>query len=460
MSTPSAATPLLAEAERSVRRPPFWLVAATGTLALGTLAMAVAETSLWMHYLIDAGESISLAGLAFVLAASLYLYSRGQLAPSLPLTLPWLLFPVITQGDQIIDNLSITWMRVIVHVLLALLFGFPVAVVAMAARWVVTPGPPLPLVWRVLVPGLAQLRAGRAREGAALLGAMLLVAEMWVAVQFLGTLMVITLVLLVWGVLAYGFASSRHPSPGRQRQATERAALAAVIAGVVVSLGLFFAFKHRPGAYQGSPSYFMDPAQQGSGFQLDRVVVPAGAPERPPNADEVRAALSAYARAFDTLLAGYYVLDRNYNYDFHNRLFLRSTPLLPNYRAVGLEKVHAAVQLRHDADALAARARAGLPEADPLTALLDDLRAYAAFTFDRAPVLEQMSAGFEQTQAGLQHATHLFEGEGKVLGVRLAEILAKHHRVLGAPALQSVTAEFVTVSRSVHDAYANRIVGF
>jgi hypothetical protein len=88
--------------------PPIWLVAATAALAFGTLAMAVAETSLWMHYLIDAGESISLLGLGFIVVAGVYLYSRKRLLLSLPLAIPWLLFPVITQGDQIIDNLSIT----------------------------------------------------------------------------------------------------------------------------------------------------------------------------------------------------------------------------------------------------------------------------------------------------------------------------------------------------------------
>jgi hypothetical protein len=75
-------------------------------------------------------------------------------------------------------------------------------------------------------------------------------------------------------------------------------------------------------------------------------------------------------------------------------------------------------------------------------------------------VLERMSAEFERTQAGLQHATHLYEGEGKVLGVRLAEILDKHRGVLAAPVTAPITAEFFTISRSVHDAYANRVVGF
>ena len=50
-------------------RAPGWLMLATGALALAVLAMALAETNLWMHYLIDAGESISLVGLAFILVA-------------------------------------------------------------------------------------------------------------------------------------------------------------------------------------------------------------------------------------------------------------------------------------------------------------------------------------------------------------------------------------------------------
>ena len=71
-----------------------------------------------------------------------------------------------------------------------------------------------------------------------------------------------------------------------------------------------------------------------------------------------------------------------------------------------------------------------------------------------------MTAEFVRTEAGLQHATHLYEGEGKVLGVRLAEILDKHAAVLSAPATAPVVTEFEAISRAVHDAYASRIVGF
>jgi hypothetical protein len=290
---------------------------------------------------------------------------------------------------------------------------------------------------------------------------MLLAAEMWVAVQFLGVLMVITLLLMIWGALAYGFAKAGAVDatpPDRAR--SERFALVALLAGVAVSLALFIGFKNRPGAYQGSPSYFMDPAQRDSGFRLDRVAVPLRPAAVPANAGDVGRALTSYARAFERLLAGYYILDRNYNYDFHNRLFLRSTPLLANYRAVGLAEVHAAMEMRSHADALARAVMPALAADDRLAALLQDVRDYAAFTFDRAPVLERMSGEFEQTQAGLQHATHLYEGEGKVLGVRLAEILNKHHAVLDEPSLAPITGEFASISRAVHDKYANRIVGF
>jgi hypothetical protein len=272
--------------------------------------------------------------------------------------------------------------------------------------------------------------------------------------------MVITLILMTWLVLVYGFAPRPADATQASPQRSERFALTLLITGVIVSLGLFVGYKNRPGAYQGSPSYFMDPAQRDVGFRIDRIPVPNQAPVLPGDPDAVRVALTGYARAFERLLAGYYILDRNYNYDFHNRLFLRSTPLLPHYRAAGLQEAAHAQQLRAEADRVAAKVTATLTLDDPLGALVEDVRAYAAFTFDRAPVLEQMTARFEQTQAGLQHATHLYEGEGKVLGVRLAEILDKHRAVLTSPLVSPLTAEFVTISRSVHDAYVNRIVGF
>jgi hypothetical protein len=440
------------------------------------LAMAVAETSLWMHYLIDAGEWVSLAGLGFVLAAGFMLYSKSRLMASLPLTAPWLLFPVITQGDQIIDNLSINWMRLIVHVLLGLIFAAPVGIAVAGVRYAFAPrgdqaprrNPP----WLKAIPGLGQMISGRVREGGAVVAAMLLVAEIWIAVRFLGLLMIATLILMIVGVLLYGFGlgwlarpegrASVHRSSyvGPTFRSGERLALIILLGGVVLSLALFLGYKNRPGAYQGSPSHFMDPNQSAAAFQLDRIPVASTQVAAPSDADAVRRALTGYARALERVLAGYYVLDRNYNYDFHNHLFLRSTPLLPSYRERGLATIEEGVAFRREADSAADAARETLGPEDPLRALLDDVAAYASFTLDRAPVLERMSAEFDRTQAGLQHTTHLYEGEGKYLGVQLAAILAKHERVLSSPLTAEATSEFVAMSRAIHDKYANRIVGF
>ncbi len=385
---------------------------------------------------------------------------------SLPLALPWLLFPVITQGDQIIDNLSINWMRFVTHVLLAALFAAPVAIIVLGVRYAAAPRNGIPAQWvrhwRIagIVPGIRQIAEGRGREGAATLAAMLFVAEIWIAVRFLGLLMVIVLILMICAVLLYGSSGRRDKPRADRRQRTERFARGLLILGVVSSLGLFFGFKNRPGAYQGSPSYYMDPEQRNTGFELDVIDVPAQPAVPPPDAESVRKALNGYARALERLLSGYYVLDRNYNYHFHNELFLRSTPLLPEYRKAGLMKIKEAEALRAAADRAAAAVRPTLGSTDPLAALLNTMTSYTAYTFGRAPLLERMSAEFERTPAGLQHATHLYEGEGKVLSVRFADILAKHSVVLSSPVVAPITTEFVMIAHGVRDAYANRIVGF
>lgn len=423
-------------------RPPGWLIAITAAMAAILLAMAVTETSLQGQYLIDQGEYLSLIGLGFILVAGIYLHRQQRLMAAMPLVLPWLFYPVITQGDQIIDNLPINAMRWIVHVLLAAIFAMPVAVVVIAARHT---------VWRQL-----------GREKTALLIVALLALEMILANLFLGTFMIITLVVMILVVILVAW---RAPGPSTadaagHRARGERTALILLVAGVVVSSGLYLGFKNRPGAYQGSPSFYMDPSQAAAGFRFDTVAVPAGEVTLPAAAPDAHRALTAYARSLQLLLDGYYVLDRNYNYHFHNELFWRSTPLLANYRAAGLKLIAEAAVFRGEADDAAARALGSLPPADPLAALLDDVRAYVAFNFGRAATLEQLSAGFEKTPAGLQHATHVYEGEGKFLGTSLSQLLDKHRVVLAAPALDAVTREFADAGRAIHAAYANRIVGF
>ena len=149
MTPPHPQRPTLLRQASEGKRPPLWLVVATALMALVLLAMSVGETSLKGQYLIDQGEYLSLVGLAFILVAGLYLHRHGRLVASLPLVFPWLLYPVITQGDQIIDNLSITWMRIIVHVLLAAIFAMPVAVMVYAAR----------MADEIVAAGVAQSRA-------------------------------------------------------------------------------------------------------------------------------------------------------------------------------------------------------------------------------------------------------------------------------------------------------------
>ena len=83
-----------------------------------------------------------------------------------------------------------------------------------------------------------------------------------------------------------------------------------------------------------------------------------------------------------------------------------------------------------------------------------------AVYFKNKPLLETMSGRFAQTPAGLQHAAHLYEGENKMLGQRLADILQKHHAVLDDPRLAPVTGEFTSKARAIYEAYAHHVVGF
>jgi hypothetical protein len=443
--------------------PPVWLFAATAVLGIVVLAMALAETNLWLHYLIDGGEYVSLVGLVFIAAAGVALHRAHRLVASLPLVGPWLLFPLITQGDQIIDNVSIVPMRIITHVLLAAIFATPVGVIVLAARSAllsrrVPARPPL----LALVPGMRPLAEGRAREGTAMLAASLLVCEMWMAIQYLGALMVGTLILMVlavlwWGSLSPSRGTARAPL-GRAR--SERSALILLLVGVAVSFGLYIGYKNRPGAYQGSPSFLMDPHQHNSGYRIDRIPVPTGPMTLPASTDPLHAAFTGYGLTLRRMLDGYYILDRNYTWHFHNELFLRHTPLVPDYRAVGLQKIAEARALKMEADRNAAAARALLADDNPIATLLDDVQAYVAFNFDRAARIESMSAEFEKSAAGLQHAAHLYEGEGKVLGMVLSDILMKHRKALESPGATAFTGDFTTQARDIFEAYATRVVGF
>ncbi len=435
----------MSAATGETRRPPAWFIIATGVLAATMLLLAVSETNLKAHYLIDQGEFISVVGLGFMLLAGLYLFASRRLSVSLPLLVPWLLYPIITQGDQVIDNLSIDPMRAICDVLLAAIFATPVAVTVLATRAVIA------------------RRAARpfSRVAGSRLAAALMAAEIPLAYLYLGRLMIVTLVVMIPATLLYGLVpETRAVDAGMRRLRSERVALALLLAGFAVSLGTYLGYKNAAGAYQGSPSFFMDPSQQDAGYRLDRVPVPAAAPSVPASPDAVRDALTADGRTLDTLLAGYHILDRNYTYDFHNELFLRHWPLLPDYRHAGLRLVEEARGLQADADAKGRAARAGLRDDHPLAALLDDLRGSIAFAFDRSSTLARLSGDFAQTKAGLQHAAHLYEGESKYVATSLAAVLAKHHAVFETEALTPVTAGLAATARAIDEAYGHHVVGF
>jgi hypothetical protein len=454
-------------AEQAVQREvgaPRWLILLTVALTLAILVMAVAETTLWTHYLIDMGEWLSLIGLGFICLVGIFLYCSGQLLASLPLTLPWLIYPIVTQGDQIIDNLSINQMRTVTTLILAILFAAPIAVLVLAAQRLLAPrdGVARRRVWTLLFPGLRQIERGQVREGSQLMILALLLLEIWVAYAYLGALMVLTLIGMGLALLVY--MSVSDPSAGRvsRRRFGERAALSVFLVGALLSIGLFYGFKNRPGSYQGSPHHFHDPSQQDAFYPMDAIDAPAGDARAPTPSlsDEVRGILADYADALGRLSHAYWVLDRNYNYAFHNALFLRNTPVLTDYRAKALVETDEARALAAGADARLAAIEASLAAGDPLAGFLREVQSYVAFSFRRAAILAEMSARFERTQAGLQHATHIYEGEGKILGVWLVQILDKHATPLADPDTAPIVAEFVGTANRIHEAYANRIVGF
>ena len=150
-----------------------------------------------------------------------------------------------------------------------------------------------------------------------------------------GVLIVMALAVLWWD------RAARRSRPGRpmRRARSERSALVVLLAGVAVSGALYLVYQNRPGVYQGSPSFLMDPSQQGSGYRLDRIGIPPGPARLPASRDLLEPAFTGYGRTLRRMLDGYYILDRNYTWDFHNALFLRRTPLLAGYRAAGMQKI-------------------------------------------------------------------------------------------------------------------------
>ena len=270
-----------------------------------------------------------------------------------------------------------------------------------------------------------QIADGRRREGSAILAATLLVLEMWVAEQYLGTLMIVTLIVMIVLVLD-GTARCRHllrrttwknvatrnaspwayrwwacscPAPPISCTATRRGPTrAAPASSWIRRRGQELPDKSHPG-----PGWL----RATSGGPADSCAPPWR---------------RTRARSIGFLPA-IHLLNRNYTYDFHNELFLRTHRWCPTIVRLGSSWSRRPRRFASRADEhTRARARRW-PPATRWRGCSMIFRAYLAFNFDRAPVLEQMSAGFERTEAGLQHAAHLYEGESKVA----------RHRPVGHP---------------------------
>src|SRR5262249_51516381 len=148
---------------------------------------------------------------------------------------------------------------------------------------------------------------------------------------------------------------------------------------------------------QGSPSFYYDPAQKAARYNLEEI--PAPSSQSPlPNATalaEIHPILDRYAEGLKMIFHGYYILDRNYNYSFHNALFLRSTPILPDFRAKGLEEIRKGRENALQADEELQRIRSTVASG-PVAAFLDEIHHYVDYTLGRAQLLEEKTAEFQK----------------------------------------------------------------
>ena len=421
--------------------PPLGLLIPTAILAIALLAMAFAETSLIGHFLVDRGERLSLLGLCFACGYALVLYRRKRLKQSLPLMAPWLLYPLITQADQLIDNLAIGQMRLISHLFLALLFALPIVCLAQ------------------FLSRSRTFRVGR-EAMATVLGCCLLV-EAWLAHRFIGEIMIALVV--VGGIatlLTLELAGRRSIRPSSAL--TERTAFGATLAAASIAAGAFFLFSALPGSYQGSPHYYHDPTHPRGLYDLS--LVSPGLPLNPREYGDLLEPASRWlaeaGRAFESLLGAYYSLDRSYNTSFHNALFLRKDPFNPDFRVRALAVIE---DIRGRGLSLLESERTllmDLPKGSALATLIEDTAGFLDYSLERAAILETETARFERTEAGLQHATHMYEGEGKVLGEVLADLVSKHHEGLQPLGEDKHLDSFLSSVDAVRSAYADRIVGF
>ena len=266
---------------------------------------------------------------------------------------------------------------------------------------------------------------------------------------------------MIWATLAWGFASRRREQDARRAASAPRWRGCSPASRCRWPCSSATRTGPAPIRAVRAISWTRRRRTPGSSWRRFRCPpVAARAPAR--RRRRARRARPVYARAFERLLAGYYILDRNYNYDFHNRLFLRSTPLLADYRRVGLTKVaRGRSAARRGRCAAGARAR----RAGGRRSAGGAARRRACATPRSPSGARRCSSGCPpgscETEAGLQHATHIYEGEGKVLGrAARGDSRQASRGACGAGATAAVTAEFSRDQPGRVQTYANRIVGF
>ena len=329
-------------------------------------------------------------------------------------------------------------MRIVVHVLLAAIFAMPVAVIVYAARWLID----------AVAGGVAQSRAGAAgrgdRAGAAVsrraddrdagrddrAGAGCSAdasAARRVAHARAGD--AVALAVLIGGVIV---VRRRCTSASRTGRARIRAARAST----------WIPRRPQPASRRACRS-----------DRSDRVADGARARRR---VDRVR------LRSLEKLLDGYYLLDRNYNYHFHNELFVRTTPLLPELscRGSGVDR-RGRPQARSADDAAAANVatRRRRPVAG---ALLADVRAYVALQLRSRRDARAHERGVRDDArpacSTRPTSTRARASISACSSPRCSTSIAPCcHRAGGVARL---SREFVTTAAPSKRKYANRIVGF
>jgi hypothetical protein len=225
----------------------------------------------------------------------------------------------------------------------AAIFATPVAVIVLAARYVLAPKARTSLrTWDSVFSGTSPARRRTFARGYRRSGGGVLAAEMWLADQYLGTLMIVTVIPDTVRA-AVRIAGVGQPDVHARVHATRRWRSPCSWSASVFSAAASFGYKNRSRARIRESDGLHGSSQPESGYSLDRVPVPGSTP-RASRSGGTRSAWSLCARA-RAVMGGYHIVDRNLLTTSTTTVHA-DTPLLPNYRASRYQKVEEARALR------------------------------------------------------------------------------------------------------------------